>query len=142
MPDQIRVHGASALMPNVTGPTKVEDVTHERIGDDLVVRFTVTRCCMEALTWVVGAYLFDPRTGAYLIDPVTKKPVQAARTLLSDTPDYDRYPIEVRIPVGALGQLTGQEFGLGFTFLVNAWSETLGTLARRGASVSADTVAA
>ena len=128
VPDQFRVYGSTSLRPNVIGPTTVENVTHERIGDDLVVRFTVTRCCMEAMTWVVGAYLFDPRTGAYLVDPVTNTPVQAARTLLSDSPDYDRYPVEVRIPVGALGRLTGQEVGLGFSLLVRAWSQTLGTL--------------
>ena len=125
--DQFKVWGAAALKTYVTGATKIENVSHARVGDDIVVKFTVTRCCMEAMTWSVGAYLFDPATGAFLTNPQNQQPIQGTQTLRTDTADYNQYPVEVKIPVASLGPATGRELGVGFSLSVRTWAAAQGT---------------
>ncbi len=98
----------------VVGPTKVEDISHKVEGDDLVVRFSITRCCMEGMTWFVGPNLYELDTKIALKHPETQKPVGASVMLRSDKPDFVRHPVEVKIPLKGLEPLKGKTYRLQF----------------------------
>lgn len=109
----------------ITGPTRVEDVSHRVEGDDLIVRFSVTRCCMESLTWYVFASIYDPQTNLPVISVPAKQPVSRFTTLRSEKADFVRHPAEIRIPLKELDQMKGKPFEIKFGLQVRRWRKSL-----------------
>lgn len=105
----------------VVGPTKIEDVSHRMEADELLVNFSVTRRCMQALTWWVELGLIDVDTGKALEDPETQKPVSGIVLLKSDEPDFARHRAEIRIPLKGLESLKGNIYTLNFRYGVRTW---------------------
>lgn len=106
----------------IVGKSKVEDVSHTIDGDDLVLRFHVTRCCMEGMTWNISAYLFDPETKKIVHYPGTQEPLGTWIRLRSDAADYLRHPVEVRIPLkGGAEALKGKTVQVAFGHSPFAW---------------------
>lgn len=129
VPEQFKAWGPSALRSyKVVEPTKVEAVDHTITGDSLTVRFDVTRCCMEGMSWVAGAYLADPASGALLLHSETKKPLEAYQPLRSERAEETRHRVEVKIPLAGAGIAAGREVAVRFSFAVRTWAEAQGTL--------------
>jgi len=129
VPEQFKAFGATALRSyKVVGPTKVDAVTHAVAGDALTLRFTVTRCCMEGMTWTAGVWLADPVTGAYLAHPETKKALDAWQSVRSTTADETETRFEVTIPLAGAGIAPGREVAVRFQLAVRSWAEAQGTI--------------
>ena len=111
----------AADLKTITGPTKVENVAHRVEGDNLIVKFSITRCCMESLTWYVFADIYDSQTNRPVISESTKKPVAGFATLRSEKADYVRHPVEIKIPLKELEQLKGRSLDVKFRLLVRSW---------------------
>ena len=104
----------------ITGPTKVEKVSHAIEGGDLVIRYTLSRCCMQSLVWYAAVVLLDGTTGAVLKD-AAGKPIVASQELRSDIPDQVGTPVVLRIPMSELQGLKGRPLKLYFGVRVRAW---------------------
>lgn len=129
VPDQFKAWGHTALRSyKVVGPTRIDGVTHTVAGDALTVRFAVTRCCMEGMTWSAGAWLADPASGNYLVHPETKKALEAYRTVRSESADETRTPVEVTIPLAGAGIAPGREVAVRFSLAVRTWAEAQGAI--------------
>lgn len=118
-------------LAKVVGKTTVEDVSHEIDGDDLVLRFKVTRCCMEGMRWAISVHLYDPQTRRVANYPGTKEPFGKWVELRSDEQDYLHYPVEVRIPLkGAAQAFKGRTLRVNFGHVVLAWRGISQSVAR------------
>lgn len=111
----------AADLKTITGPTKVENVAHRIEGDNLVVKFSITRCCMESLTWYVFADIYDSQTNKPVISGSAKKSVAGFATLRSEKADYVRHPVEIKIPLKELEQMKGKSLDIKFRLLVRSW---------------------
>ncbi len=117
VPDARKI--ASALK-DITGPTRIDAVSHETAAEHVTIRLRVSRCCMESLTWYVGVALVDDATGAPIAGP-DGKPVAAEAALRRDEKDVMNHPLEVRIPRAALAPHGGKTVRLAFSVRVRAW---------------------
>lgn len=111
-----------AKLGDLVGPTKVENVSHTVENDHLVLKFAVTRCCMESLTWSIVASLADGQSGQPLQGP-DGKPISAAAAMRSDRADFQRHPAEIRIPMATLAAAKGKKVRVTFDMKVRRWSD-------------------
>jgi|GEM_PF-2260212 len=109
-----------AKLDDLVGPTKIENVSHAVENDALVVKFVVTRCCMESLTWSIVATLLDAQSGQAVQGP-DGKPVFAAAAMRTDKADFQRHPTEIRIPMTALAAAKGKKVRIAFDIKVRRW---------------------
>lgn len=109
-----------AKLGDLVGPTKIENVSHTVENDHLVLKFAVTRCCMESLTWSIATNLTDAQSGQPLQGP-DGKPVFAAAAMRSDKADFQRHPAEIRIPMTALAAAKGRKVRVTFDIKVRRW---------------------
>lgn len=109
-----------AKLDSVLGPTKVEDVSHAIEDDHLVLRFAVTRCCMESLTWSIVANLMDAQSRQPIRGP-DSNPVSGWVNLRGDKADFARHPAEIKIPLAALADAKGKKVRVAFDIKVRRW---------------------
>lgn len=109
-----------ARLGDLVGPTKIESVSHAIENDHLVLKFAVTRCCMESLTWSIVANLADAQSGQPLPGP-DNKPVSVAAAMRSDKADFQRHPAEIRIPLASLTAARGKKVRVAFDIKVRRW---------------------
>lgn len=109
-----------AKLGDLVGPTRIENVAHAVENDHLVLKFAVTRCCMESLTWSIVANLVDARSGQAVQGP-DGKPVAAAAAMRADKADFQRHPAEIRIPMAALAAAKGKKVRVVFDIKVRRW---------------------
>lgn len=109
-----------AKLGDLVGPTKVENVSHAVENDHLVLKFAVTRCCMESLTWSIVANLVDAQSGRPVPGP-DGKPVFAAAAMRADKADFQRHPAQIRIPMAALAAAKGKKVRVVFDIKVRRW---------------------
>jgi hypothetical protein len=107
----------------IVGPTKIEDVSHMVEKEELVLNFSVTRRCMEGLTWWVSPLLYDPKTGKALKYPDTQKTVEGIVLLKSDKPDFIKHPAQIRIPLKGLESFKTRPLGVAFRYGVRTWGD-------------------
>jgi len=107
----------------IVGPTKIEDVSHMVEKEELVLNFSVTRRCMEGLTWWVSSLLYDAKTGKALQYPDTQKTVEGSVLLKSDKPDFMKHPAQIRIPLKGLESFKKRPLGVTFRYGVRIWGD-------------------
>ncbi len=118
IPDATKVN---AQLEKITGPTVVDHVTHAVEGKDLVVHYTISRCCMQSLIWYAGVVIVDPKTEAVLPDAAGKA-IMAIQSLRTNKAGRVRYPITLRIPMRELAPYKGKTVKLYFGLRVRAWA--------------------
>ena len=89
-----------ARLDDLVGPTRIEEVNHRIENGNLIVKFAVTRCCMESLSWGIVVDLVDPATGKALGGGLA--------VVRSDKADFVRHPLEVRISLKSLEAFKGK----------------------------------
>jgi hypothetical protein len=109
-----------ARLDSLVGPTRVESVTHAIENDHLVLRFSVTRCCMESLSWSIVANLTDAQNGQP-IKGGDGKAVSGFAAMRGDKADFERHPAEIRIPLAALAAAKGTKARVTFDIKVRRW---------------------
>lgn len=109
-----------ARLDSVVGPTKVESVTHAVENDHLVLKFAVTRCCMESLSWSVVATMTDALSGQPL-RASDGKPVSGVAYMRGDKADFVRHPAEIRIPLATMPDIKGKKLRVVFDIKVRRW---------------------
>ncbi|OFX03800.1 MAG: hypothetical protein A3D94_15955 [Alphaproteobacteria bacterium RIFCSPHIGHO2_12_FULL_66_14] len=102
-----------AKLDDLVGPTRIEDVSHRIEGGTLVVKFAVTRCCMESLSWGIAVGLLDPASGKTLGG--------ALAVVRSDKADFVRHPLEARIPLKSLEAFKGTKAKVRFDIKARRW---------------------
>lgn len=100
-------------LDELVGPTKIENVSHRVEGDNLIVGFAVTRCCMESLSWGIAVDLFDPASG--------KTQAGGLAVVRSNNADFVRHPLEVRIPLKSLEAFKGKTVRVRFDIKTRRW---------------------
>lgn len=112
-----------AKLDQTVGPTRIENVSHSFDNDHLVVKFNVTRCCMEDLTWSIVVGVVDASTGQPLRGG-NNMPLAAVAAMRDRTKtDFVRHPAEIRIPAAALAGAKGKKLRLTFEIKVRRWAE-------------------
>jgi hypothetical protein len=109
-----------ARLESVVGPTKVEGVTHAVENDHLVLKFAVTRCCMESLSWSIVASMTDALSGQPL-RASDGKPVSGVAYMRGDKADFVRHPTEIRIPLATMPDIKGKKLRVVFDIKVRRW---------------------
>lgn len=104
----------------ITGPTKVENVSHKIEGNDLVLRYSISRCCMQSLVWYPAVVLLDAATHAPLKD-AQGKGIVAYRELRTEESGRVTYPVELHVPMSALEPYKGKTIEVYFAAKVRAW---------------------
>lgn len=117
IPDAKRV---ARNLDEITGPTKVENVTRKTEGNDLVLRYSISRCCMQSLVWYAAAILQDPATHAPL-KSAQGKFLMAYQELRTEQSGRVTYPVELHFPLNALEPFKGKEIEVYFGAKVRAW---------------------
>ncbi|TAJ37593.1 MAG: hypothetical protein EPO55_18395 [Reyranella sp.] len=102
-----------AKLDTLVGPTRIEEVSHLIDDGNLVVKFAVTRCCMESLSWGIAVDLVDPANGKTLGG--------ALAVVRSDKADFVRHPLEVRIPLKSLEAFKGTRAKVRFDIKARRW---------------------
>ncbi|MBI3199270.1 MAG: S8 family serine peptidase, partial [Rhodospirillales bacterium] len=103
-----------AKLDDLVGPTRIEEVSHRIDDGNLVVKFAVTRCCMESLSWGIAVDLVDPADGKTLGG--------ALAVVRSDKADFVRHPLEVRFPLKSLEAFKGKTAKLRFDIKARRWA--------------------
>ncbi len=109
-------------LSHITGPTTVSDVTHAVEGDQLVVRYTIERCCMQSLLWYPEVVLADAATGQPLKTPEGKV-LQASQEARTEEAGRVKTPVTVRFPIKALADHKGKPIKLLFGLRVRSWRD-------------------
>ena len=109
-----------ANLTSITGPTTVENVSHEVKGDDLVIHYSMSRCCMQSLVWYAGVALLDGDTHKLLRD-AAGNPIVAFQQLFTDQSGRVTYPVELHFPMKELAPYKGKPLDLYFGLRVRAW---------------------
>ncbi|MBZ5703126.1 MAG: S8 family serine peptidase [Acidobacteriia bacterium] len=104
----------------ITGPTKVENVSHKVEGSDLVLRYSISRCCMQSLVWYAAVVLLDGATHAPLKD-AQGKTILAYQELRTEESGRMSYPVELHVPMSALEAYKGKTIEVYFAAKVRAW---------------------
>jgi hypothetical protein len=104
----------------ITGPTKVENVSHKVEGNDLVLRYSISRCCMQSLVWFPAVVLLDASTHAPLKD-AQGKAIVAYQVLRTEESGRVTYPVELHVPMSALEPYKGKTIEVYFAAKVRAW---------------------
>jgi hypothetical protein len=107
-------------LQEITGPTKIEGVSHRIEGDNLVVDFSVSRCCMQSLMWSVDVALIDGAAGTSLLDD-QQQPIKATANLRTESSDYVTHAARVSVPLPRLAAAKGRQIALAFSLNVRAW---------------------
>ncbi len=113
-------HKVMERLTDITGPTKVTNVSHRVEGNDLVVRYSLSRCCMQSLTWYAAAGLTDAATHAILKD-ANGKALIANQQLRTEEAGTVVYPVEMHFPMSALSLYKDKSIDLIFGLRVRAW---------------------
>lgn len=104
-----------AKLDDLVGPTRIEEVSHRIEDGHLVVKFAVTRCCMESLSWGIAVDL---------VDPANSKTLGGALAVVrSDKADFVRHPLEARIPLASLEAFKGKTVKVRFDIKTRRWSD-------------------
>lgn len=104
-----------AKLDDLVGPTRIEEVSHRIEDGHLVVKFAVTRCCMESLSWGIAVDLVDPANG--------KRLGGALAVVRSAKADFVRHPLEARIPLASLEAFKGKTVKVGFDIKARRWPD-------------------
>lgn len=102
-------------LDDLVGPTKIEEVSHRIENGHLVVKFAVTRCCMESLSWGIAVDLVDPANG--------KTAGGALAVVRSANADFVRHPLEARIPLASLEAFKGKTVKVRFDIKARRWPD-------------------
>lgn len=102
-----------AKLDDLVGPTRIEEVSHRVEEGNLVVKFAVTRCCMESLSWAIAVDLLDPASGKTLGGGLA--------VVRSDKADFVRHPLEARIPLKSLEAFKGTKAKVQFDIKARRW---------------------
>lgn len=113
-------HKVMEQLTDITGPTIVDKVSHEIVGDDLVLRYSLSRCCMQSLIWYSGVVLLDGETHQPIRDQ-SARPLMAYQQLHTEESGRITYPVELHFPMAALATLKGKPIDLYFGLNVRAW---------------------
>lgn len=117
IPDPTKV---TEKLEQITGPTTVTNVSEKIEGSDLVVRYTISRCCMQSLTWYTGVILSDAATKEVLRTGA-QKAILAAVQLRTEKSGRVDYPVELKFPMAELAPYKGRKVRLNFAIQVRAW---------------------
>lgn len=102
-------------LDDLVGPTRIEEVSHRTEDGHLVVKFAVTRCCMESLSWGIAVDLVDPANGKTLGG--------ALAVVRSANADFVRHPLEARIPMASLEAFKGKTVKVRFDIKARRWPD-------------------
>lgn len=102
-----------AKLDDLVGPTRIEEVSHRIEDGHLIVKFAVTRCCMESLSWAIAVDLLDPASGKTLGGGLA--------VVRSDKADFVRHPLEARIPLKSLEAFKGTKAKVRFDIKARRW---------------------
>jgi hypothetical protein len=112
-----------AKLDDLVGPTRIESVSHSLDNGQLVVKFNITRCCMEDLTWSIAVGVVDAGSGQS-VRGANNVPLAATAAMRDRSKaDFVRHPAEVRIPVAELAAAKGKKLRLSFDIKVRRWAE-------------------
>lgn len=115
VPDPVKL----ADIDHLTGPTTVSDVKARVEGHDLVLHYTIARCCMQDLVWDSIAELYD--ANGQLIHGPDGKPVFLSAKLRTEQPGRVSYPVTLRFPMSELSSYKGKSVRIGFAMFVEIW---------------------
>lgn len=104
----------------ITGPTIVTNVTHKIEGNDLVIHYRISRCCMQDMVWYASVVLLDGTTNAVLKD-AAGKPIVAAQELRTEHAGRVSMPVTIQIPMTRVQRFKGKSIRLYFGMGVRAW---------------------
>ncbi len=107
------------ILNKLVGPTTVSNVSEDIEGRSLVIRYTISRCCMQDMIWATAAILND-KNGKPLLDSAGKPFISLMR-LRTERDGRVNYPVTLKFPMASLQPFKGKTIGLAFGILVDLW---------------------